>query len=73
MATEENRTKEAHRFGKYTLIDRIALNNPVTRGLEAIAVGFSLRYPDDEANLEVQFEVYDSLYAWCRLQVARGQ
>lgn len=42
---------------------------PVARGLEAIATGFSLRYPDDEANLAIQFEVYDALYAWCRLQV----
>jgi hypothetical protein len=47
--------------------------DPIARGLEAIAVGFSLRYPDDEVNLEYQFEVYDALYAWCRLQVAKGQ
>jgi hypothetical protein len=46
--------------------------DPIARGLEAIAVGYSLRYPDDEENLARQFEVYDSLYAWCRLQVARG-
>ncbi len=46
--------------------------DPIARGLEAIAVGFGLRYPDDEENLEYQFEVYDSLYAWCRLQVAKG-
>jgi hypothetical protein len=46
--------------------------DPIARGLEAIAVGFSLRYPDDEINLEYQFEVYDALYAWCRLQVAKG-
>jgi hypothetical protein len=46
--------------------------DPIARGLEAIAVGYSLRYPDDEENLSRQFEVYDSLYAWCRLQVARG-
>jgi hypothetical protein len=46
--------------------------DPIGRGLEAIAVGFSLRYPDDIVNLENQFEVYDSLYAWCRLQVAKG-
>ncbi len=44
--------------------------DPIARGLEAIAVGYSLRYPDDETNLEMQFEVYDSLYSWCRLQVA---
>jgi hypothetical protein len=46
--------------------------DPVARGLEAIAVGFGLRHPDDEENLEYQFEVYDALYAWCRLQVAKG-
>ncbi|MFH1382841.1 MAG: chromate resistance protein ChrB domain-containing protein [Chloroflexota bacterium] len=46
---------------------------PIARGLEAIAVGYSLRYPDDIENLERQFEVYDALYAWCRLQVAKGQ
>jgi len=47
-------------------------SDPIGRGLEAIATGFSLRYPDDGENLRRQFEVYDSLYAWCRLQVARG-
>ena len=46
--------------------------DPIARGLEAIAVGYGLRYPDDEENLDYQFEVYDSLYAWCRLQVAKG-
>jgi hypothetical protein len=45
--------------------------DPVARGLEAIAVGYGLRYPDDEENLLQQFEVYDALYAWCRLQVAK--
>lgn len=46
--------------------------DPIGRGLEAIAVGFSLRHPKDEDNLKYQFEAYDSLYAWCRLQVAKG-
>jgi len=46
--------------------------DPIAAGLEAIATGFSLRFPDDVANLERQFEVYDALYAWCRLQVAKG-
>lgn len=41
----------------------------IAPGLEAIAVGFSLRFPDDLENLEHQFEVYDALYAWCRLSV----
>jgi hypothetical protein len=45
-------------------------SDPLARGLEAIATGFSLRYPDDIENLEHQFEVYDSLYAWCRLDIA---
>jgi hypothetical protein len=44
--------------------------DPLARGLEAIAVGYSLRFPDDMENLSRQFEVYDALYAWCRLQVA---
>lgn len=42
-------------------------------GLEAIAAGYSLRFPDDMENLERQFEVYDALYAWCRLGVARSE
>lgn len=46
--------------------------DPIARGLEAIASGFSLRYPDDEENLAHQFEVYDALYAWCRLQTSRS-
>ncbi len=45
--------------------------DPIARGLEAIAVGYGLRYPDDTENLAKQFEVYDSLYAWCRLQIAK--
>jgi len=45
--------------------------DPLARGLEAIATGFSLRFPEDEENLGHQFDVYDALYAWCRLDVAR--
>ena len=45
--------------------------DPIARGLEAIAVGYGLRFPGDLENLAQQFEVYDALYAWCRLQVAR--
>lgn len=44
---------------------------PIARGLEAIASGYSLRFPNDLENLETQFEVYDALYAWCRLDVAK--
>jgi hypothetical protein len=36
------------------------------------ASGYSLRFPEDMENLEHQFEVYDALYAWCRLDVVRG-
>jgi len=47
--------------------------DPFARGLEAIASGYSLRFPDDMENLEHQFEVYDALYAWCRLDVAKSK
>ena len=47
--------------------------DPIARGLEAIASGFSLRFPEDMENLEHQFDVYDALYAWCRLDVAKGK
>jgi hypothetical protein len=43
--------------------------DPIARGLEALASGYSLRFPNDRENLSHQFEVYDALYAWCRLQV----
>jgi hypothetical protein len=45
--------------------------DPIARGLEAIASGYSLRFPEDLENLDAQFEVYDVLYAWCRLEVAK--
>jgi hypothetical protein len=45
-------------------------SDPIARGLEAIASGYSLRYPDDLESLKHQFAVYDALYAWCRLDVA---
>lgn len=45
--------------------------DPIARGLEAIASGYSLRFPEDMENLEHQFEVYDALYAWCRLDAAK--
>lgn len=43
----------------------------IAPGLEAMAVGYSLRFPDDTENLSRQFDGYDALYAWCRLQVAK--
>jgi hypothetical protein len=46
--------------------------DPLAAGLEAIASGYGLRYPDDVENIERQSAVYDALYAWCRLDVARS-
>jgi len=43
--------------------------DPLSRGIEAIAVGYSIRHPDDKVNLARQFEMYDALFAWCRLEV----
>lgn len=37
--------------------------HPYAPGLEALARGFSLMFPDDLDNLERQFLVYDALYA----------
>ncbi len=54
-------------------IEADASADPIAVGLEAIATGYSLRFPDDFENLQHQFEVYDGLYAWCRLQVTKGQ
>jgi hypothetical protein len=45
--------------------------NPYAPGLEAIAQGFSLIHPDDFENLELQFMVYDALYAFMKLKVVR--
>jgi hypothetical protein len=45
--------------------------NPYTPGLEAIASGFSLMFPDDYENLENQFLVYDALYIFLKLQLAK--
>ncbi len=46
-------------------------NDPLAAGFEAIAVGYGLRFPDDQKNLEKQFEVYDALYAWCSLEIVK--
>jgi hypothetical protein len=45
-------------------------SNPYAAGIEAIARGYSLRFPYDLENLEHQFEVLDALYAFFRLKVA---
>jgi hypothetical protein len=52
-------------------VDEDIDKDPIARGLEAIASGYSLRVPEDMENVANQFEVYDALYAWCRLQVAK--
>ena len=46
--------------------------DPCSAGLRAIASGYSLLFPDDMENLENQFQVYDALYAWCRLDAAKA-
>jgi hypothetical protein len=45
--------------------------DPLAKGWEALASGFSLRVPEDQENLAHQMDVYDALYAWCRLDVAK--
>lgn len=54
-------------------IDADMDKDPIARGLEAIASGFSLRFPEDNDNLAHQFDVYDALYAWCRMDVAKNR
>ena len=41
---------------------------PESRGLLAIAQGFSEAYQDDHEQLAAELPVYDALYAWCRKQ-----
>ena len=41
---------------------------PQSRGLLAIAQGFSEAYADDHEQLAAELPVYDALYAWCRIQ-----
>jgi hypothetical protein len=45
---------------------------PQSAGLLAIADGFALVCPDDHRKLELEFPVYDALYAWCQWQFARS-
>jgi len=44
---------------------------PESRGLLAVAQGFSLAYADDQAQLKAEMPVYDALYAWCQSQAGR--
>ena len=41
---------------------------PESRGLLAIAQGFSVAFQDDHQQLAAELPVYDALYAWCRKQ-----
>jgi hypothetical protein len=44
---------------------------PESRGLLALAQGFSLAYDDDHQQLAAELPVYDALYAWCGDQVRK--
>jgi hypothetical protein len=47
--------------------------SPEGAGLKAIAVGFALVHGEDDARkLELEYPMYDALYAWCKAKVARG-
>jgi len=39
---------------------------PEAAGLQAIAHGFAEICRDDHRKLELEFPVYDALYAWCQ-------
>ena len=43
---------------------------PESRGLLAIAEGFSLLELGDHRQLELSLPVYDALYAWCKTEAA---
>jgi hypothetical protein len=41
---------------------------PESRGLVAIAQGFSLAFQDDQQQLAAELPLYDALFAWCKQQ-----
>ncbi len=43
---------------------------PEAAGLQAIAHGFAAICPDDHRKLEMEFPLYDALYAWCQAKAA---
>jgi hypothetical protein len=43
---------------------------PEAAGLQAVAHGFAAICSDDHRKLELEFPVYDALYAWCQAQAA---
>ena len=46
---------------------------PESRGLLAVAQGFSLAYDDDHQQLEAELPVYDALYVWCQHQAGTAR
>jgi len=47
---------------------------PESAGLKAIAHGFAIVHGDqDHRKIELESPMYDALYAWCQLDVARNQ
>jgi hypothetical protein len=46
---------------------------PQSRGLLAIAEGFSLLELGDHRQLELSLPVYDALYAWCQREVSAAE
>jgi hypothetical protein len=46
---------------------------PESRGLLALAQGFSLAYDDDQEQLAAELPVYDALYAWCQQQASSAR
>ena len=43
---------------------------PEAAGLQAVAHGFAAICQDDHRKLELEFPVYDALYAWCQAKAA---
>jgi hypothetical protein len=43
---------------------------PEAAGLQAIAHGFAAICSDDHRKLELEFPLYDALYAWCQAKAA---
>lgn len=43
---------------------------PEAAGLQAIAHGFAAIVMDDHRKLDLEFPVYDALYAWCQAKAA---
>jgi len=43
---------------------------PEAAGLQAIAHGFAAICSDDHRKLEMEFPVYDALYAWCQAKAS---